>query len=141
MTITRMKALTAVLVGLGAALSAAPPSRASSVSAPAEDGEWVFRTYCASCHGTSAKGDGPLAASLRVAPADLTLLARRAHGKFDAEQVRKTIDGRQRVVPHGNSDMPVWGDAFRNSADGYSEEKVKTRIKALVDYLEKIQAK
>jgi hypothetical protein len=37
--------------------------------------------------------------------------------------------------------MPVWGDAFKRSGDGYSEEKVKARIDALVEHLRGIQAK
>jgi mono/diheme cytochrome c family protein len=141
MTITRVTSLGTALaaIGLAARLAAAPPAAAAAVTV--ESGDWLFKTYCASCHGPSGKGDGPLASSLRVAPADLTGLARRNKGKFDAEQVRKTIDGRQRVSPHGSSDMPVWGDAFKNSAEGYSEDRVKARVKALVDYLETIQAK
>jgi len=31
----------------------------------------LFRAYCASCHGTGGKGDGPMAASLKVKPAGL----------------------------------------------------------------------
>jgi hypothetical protein len=37
--------------------------------------------------------------------------------------------------------MPVWGDAFKHSREGYTEEAVKERIKALVMYLESIQVK
>jgi len=104
-----------------------------------ESGQALFRSYCASCHGTEAKGDGPIAASLRVVPADLTTLARRNHGRFDAEKVRKAIDGRAVVKTHGDSDMPVWGDAFKRAGEGYSEEKVKARIDALVEYLRTLQ--
>ncbi len=37
--------------------------------------------------------------------------------------------------------MPVWGDAFKRSSEGYSEAAVKARIKALVEYLEGLQVK
>jgi mono/diheme cytochrome c family protein len=104
-------------------------------------GDSVFRSYCGSCHGTSARGDGPLADALRVRPADLTLIARHGGGKFDAEKVYRIIDGRKTVKGHGGTDMPVWGDAFKQSADGYSEEAVKARIQAIVEYLESIQVK
>jgi mono/diheme cytochrome c family protein len=137
MAIRTMAGGTALGITL-AALLAAP---AASVSVTVESGDALFRTYCASCHGPGGKGDGPLAANLRTAPADLTRLARRAHGKFDAEKVRRAIDGRQRVPSHGTSDMPVWGDAFKNAAEGYSEERVKARIDALVDFLKTIQEK
>jgi mono/diheme cytochrome c family protein len=104
-----------------------------------ESGSALFRSYCASCHGTEAKGDGPLSANLRVAPADLTLIAKRNHGKFDAEKVHRAIDGRGPKEIHGGSDMPVWGDAFKRAAEGYSEAKVKERIDALVEYIATLQ--
>jgi len=118
--------------GTAVLAAAAPPARVESGSA-------LFRSYCASCHGTEAKGDGPLAGNLRVAPADLTGLARRNHGKFDAEKVRRAIDGRGPREIHGGSDMPVWGDAFKRAGEGYSEAKVKERIDALVDHLASLQ--
>jgi hypothetical protein len=34
--------------------------------------------------------------------------------------------------------MPVWGDAFRRTRDGLSEEAARARIDALVRYLEAI---
>ena len=104
-----------------------------------DTGSGLFKSYCASCHGTGAKGDGPLSANLRVAPADLTLLAKHNHGKFDTEKVRRAIDGRDAKQFHGGSDMPVWGDAFKRSGEGYSEAKVKERIDALADYIATLQ--
>jgi mono/diheme cytochrome c family protein len=106
-----------------------------------ESGESLFKTYCATCHGDGAKGDGRLAGQLRMRPADLTLMAKHEKGKFDAEKAARIIDGRNPVKGHGGADMPVWGDAFRNTSDRYNEEAVKTRIKALVDYLETLQEK
>jgi hypothetical protein len=35
--------------------------------------------------------------------------------------------------------MPVWGDAFKRSSDGYSEEAVKVRIERLVAHLRSLQ--
>jgi hypothetical protein len=37
--------------------------------------------------------------------------------------------------------MPVWGDAFKRSVEGYSEKAVKARIEAIVDYLRSLQVK
>jgi nucleotide-binding universal stress UspA family protein len=99
----------------------------------------VFRTYCATCHGASARGDGPLASSMIRKPANLTEIAKRNGGTFPSELVFKTIDGRQPVRGHGGPDMPVWGDAFSRSREAGDAERVKAVIKSLVDYLESIQ--
>ena len=37
--------------------------------------------------------------------------------------------------------MPVWGDAFKASQAGGTEDDVKARIDELVRYLETLQAK
>ncbi|HET7290932.1 MAG TPA: c-type cytochrome [Vicinamibacteria bacterium] len=105
-----------------------------------ESGDSLYRTYCATCHGASGKGDGVLASSLRVRPSDLTRLTKKDE-KFDAERVAKVIDGRQEVKGHGGSDMPQWGDAFKRSGEGYSEKAVKARIGALTTYIETLQVK
>jgi mono/diheme cytochrome c family protein len=129
-----------VTVSAVAAMSAAIALSADS-AVPRESGSALYGSYCASCHGREGKGDGPIAANLRTAPADLTLIAKRNHGKFDVEKVRAAIDGRGPKQVHGGSDMPVWGDAFKRSGDSYSEAAVKERIDALVDYLADIQEK
>ncbi len=104
-------------------------------------GAELFRTYCASCHGTAARGDGPLASSMNRKPADLTTIAKRNGGVFPSELVFRTIDGNQPVRGHGGPDMPVWGDAFARSRDGGDPARVKQWIESLVDYLESIQAR
>jgi nucleotide-binding universal stress UspA family protein len=101
----------------------------------------LYRTYCATCHGTSAKGDGPLASSMTRKPADLTEIAKRNGGQYPTELVFRTIDGRKPVRGHGGPDMPVWGDAFERSRDGGDPDRVKRMIQSLVDYLESIQAR
>ena len=102
-------------------------------------GAEVFRTYCATCHGDSARGDGPLAPSMKRKPANLTEIAKRNGGQFPSDLVFRTIDGRQPVRGHGGPDMPVWGDAFEKSREAGDAERVKTVIQSLVDYLESIQ--
>jgi mono/diheme cytochrome c family protein len=103
-------------------------------------GRELFTFYCASCHGRSAKGDGPTAAALKIAPPDLTLLARRAGGTYPRSSVEAFVTGTGRPVPaHGSGEMPVWGPIFR-SLDP-SEPRTKVRITNIVDYLESIQVK
>jgi mono/diheme cytochrome c family protein len=140
-----MAKLACVLAAL-TAVAIAAPSRASAQQTSeaflgGSDGSSIFTTYCASCHGREAKGDGPLADSLRMRPPDLTLLAKRNKGVFDADMVHRIIDGRQAVKGHGGPDMPVWGDAFKHSREGYSENAVKARIDSIVEHLKSIQAK
>jgi mono/diheme cytochrome c family protein len=130
MTRTSGVVTTLLLLGAGAAWADEPQATGSA----------IFRTYCASCHGPEAKGDGPIAQHLRTVPPDLTRLAQRNKGKFEADKIQRIIDGRDPVKGHGGPDMPVWGDAFKQTREGYSEEQVKARIAGLVEFLESIQS-
>lgn len=102
-------------------------------------GSDLFRTYCAVCHGLAARGDGPLAEQLKKRPPDLTQFAKQNGGTFPSDMVYRIIDGRLAMPGHGGKDMPIWGDAFKATHDGSSEESVKKRIEAIVQYLETIQ--
>jgi mono/diheme cytochrome c family protein len=103
-----------------------------------ESGAVLFRTYCASCHGSDARGVGPMTAQLRRVPPSLTSFALRNNGVFPGERVRRIIDGRD-IPSHGTFEMPVWGDAFRRTREGLTEEAAAARIDAIVRYLESIQ--
>ena len=105
---------------------------------PPDMGAQLFRTYCASCHGLTAHGDGPMAGRLRYAPPNLTNYSERNRGVFPSERVFRIIDGRD-VLSHGDHEMPVWGDAFRSEPDGLTADQVKARIDAIVGYLRAIQ--
>lgn len=132
--------IAAWLIGLIAATARGAAGQTLTQSPPERfEGAEMFGLYCATCHGTSAKGDGPLAAMLRKRPADLTLLARGNGGVFSAPMVFQIIDGRKPVAGHGGGDMPVWGDAFGKSADG--ADATVAKLTALVKYLETIQQK
>jgi mono/diheme cytochrome c family protein len=135
-TLFPLAGLFALLAGT---LFQAPPAAAAAAAAQAPEGIALFRTYCSSCHGTSATGDGPLATELRRPPADLTTIARRNQGVFPREQVYRTIDGRQPVRGHGGPGMPVWGDVFVRTTG--NEAVITARIEALVSYLEGLQAR
>jgi cytochrome c553 len=103
-------------------------------------GKEMFESYCASCHGKDAKGDGPAAGALKQQPADLTTLAKRNGGKFPADQVTTILRGQAKLVAHGDQDMPVWGPVFWRMSQGH-EEIVQMRVANLTKYLESLQEK
>lgn len=104
---------------------------------PDDPGSRLFRTHCASCHGVTGRGNGPLADQLQHVPPDLTKYTSRNGGVFPRERVYRIIDGRD-VASHGDREMPVWGDVFK-SGGAASPDDVKGRIDAIVRYLEGIQ--
>ncbi len=114
-------------------------------SLSAAKGKITYRVYCSNCHGEKARGDGSLAELLKVPPADLTRLAAANDGKFPMEEVRRAIDGREEVRGHGQSDMPIWGDAFQKTlqmvpSDEPPEARAERKILELAHYLRSIQA-
>ena len=117
---------------------AAGPQVVGPTAATAQ-GRTLYKTHCAVCHGTTGRGDGPLAFRLNVPPPDVTLFAAHNGDVFPSATVRRIIDGRQRVVGHGGPDMPIWGDAFTRSSTGKPGDSPDERIDALVRYLESIQ--
>ena len=103
-------------------------------------GKAMFTSYCAACHGPSGKGDGPAASELKVAPTDLTQLAKKNDGKFPADHVRSILDFGAKAPAHGSNDMPVWGTLF-HALDQNDPVKTTMRIQNLVDYIKMLQAK
>ena len=101
----------------------------------AADGKEMFAAYCAACHGKAAKGDGPAAAALKKAPADLTTLSARNKGDFPEVRVRRYIEGLDEVAAHGTREMPVWGPLFRD----LNRDTAALRIEALAGYLKSLQ--
>ncbi len=107
-------------------------------------GRQLFQKFCASCHGTQAKGDGPLSEALKPKPANLTRLSANHGGSFPFWQAYRTIDGRDHIPSHGTRGMPVFGIWFRIPDDEVSIEtewadQVRGRIWQLLSYLESIQ--
>ncbi len=118
----------------------------SAPVAQAEDlasyrGAQLFKRFCASCHGDAARGDGPVASFFKVSPPDLTRIARRHGGEFPAEQVRKIIDGRKVLAPHGTREMPVWGLEFyfANQDNPQRAKEADVLVDKLVEYLRSLQ--
>jgi mono/diheme cytochrome c family protein len=99
----------------------------------------LFRAHCAACHGLDAKGDGPVAASLKSKPADLTVLARSSGGVFPVARVRKVISGDEVTAAHGSREMPIWGPIFHQIEE--DQDFGNVRLQNLVKYLQSIQQK
>jgi len=109
------------------------PKLIASIQGPA-----LYKSYCASCHGLDGKGNGPMAKSLKVAPADLTHIAARNSGVFPLARVSRIIAGEGLTSGHGNSEMPVWGPIFsRVESD---QDLGRVRIDNLARYLRDVQS-
>lgn len=131
-----------ILVSLSTAVaSGAQVDVTASLINPPLAGQETFEFYCATCHGRDGAGNGPMAPSLRIPPADLTMLAARNRGQFSADLVRELIthENQTDAPVHGSSDMPVWGPIFRTLEP--SEQMVETRIQNLIDYVESLQTR
>jgi len=104
-------------------------------------GEQLYRRFCASCHGMSARGDGVVAEALNVDVPDLTLLARRNRDRYPAARVSEIVDGRVVLGAHGTRTMPVWGQEFwiESGADSQAEYTTRAIIERLVNYLRTLQ--
>lgn len=114
------------------------PAIAAAQALPSDSraGSSLFRRYCAACHGVDAHGDGPVSVWLVSRPPDLTAIAARNGGVFDADAVARHIDGREEVAAHGLREMPVWGDRFLHQNKAGMRD---VRIEILVAYLKSLQ--
>src|SRR5207244_2874861 len=100
----------------------------------------LYRSYCAACHGTDGKGDGPMAKWLKTAPADLTGIAARNGGTYPLPRVRGVISGETEIATgHGLRQMPVWGPIFSQVASDRDFGKV--RVDNLARYIGQLQKK
>jgi mono/diheme cytochrome c family protein len=111
-------------------------------------GKREYEANCASCHGLTGKGDGPISGWSEVGVSNLTLLAKRNNGAFPFVRVYEFIDGTRVVKPHGTREMPIWGFDYKVKGAEYymevpydPETYVRARILALTEYVYRLQAK
>jgi mono/diheme cytochrome c family protein len=105
-------------------------------------GEQLYRSHCATCHGTSGKGNGPAASALKTPPPDLTLLAKNNDGKFPDLKVVHVLESGTDLTAHGSKDMPIWGPIFRSMGPAAAGGQVgHLREVNLTEYLKSIQEK
>lgn len=132
-----------VLLGLCLALQLGP----ASAQERRDLGQREYVNSCASCHGGSGKGDGPLARHLVTPSSDLTTISRRNGGIFPSRRLAEAIDGRRsaEISPHGSREMPVRGQVYRSraaqaGATPLDEEWcARGRLLALLNYLARLQ--
>jgi mono/diheme cytochrome c family protein len=131
----------AVLLGLATVLLNSQTIKKTTVTptSPAS-GQQMFSEYCAVCHGTEGRGDGPAATALKKRPADLTMMTTKNNGKFPDTKIYAAIRGDVDLPAHGSKDMPVWGNVFNSMSRGSSSE-VQMRIANLTRYVEGLQTR
>jgi len=140
-----------ILVCLLATLSASQPqSSANEQSVPGKklkivhianvdptSGAQMYQSYCASCHGTQGKGNGPAVEFLKTPPPDLTRLSLINGGEYPEARVL----ARLRRSPHSGSEasltMPDWDRLFRSLHSGQSQ--VNLREYNLTTYIQSLQ--
>lgn len=110
-------------------------------------GQIEYNQACASCHGVSGKGDGPVSAYMSKPVPDLTQIRVRNDGVFPFQDLLEMVDGRlseRQPGPHG-TEMPVWGEryAFGSGVDDPVEAEINTlgRMTSLIYYLHNLQEK
>lgn len=139
----RLSYVLLLLAPVSFAMGQDQPPQIKKVPAPATSpasGKQMFNAYCASCHGVNGKGDGPAAAALKTAPADLTILAQSNGGKFPSMKVSSVLNGTADLTAHGSKEMPVWGPIFFHMGGGSSGQQ-QQRVVNLTKYVESLQAK
>jgi len=108
-------------------LFAVPPIAVSANPLTAYEGRGLYVSYCQLCHGTSGKGDGPLAKAMKISQVDLTTTVRARSDTFLKRIIsgkgRQTITGRDRHNLLSEA-MPGWKDIFSES-----------QLKSLIAYL------
>ena len=125
------------LVLVGAVVASQP---GWAVDTPAKT---AYLKYCGACHGEGGKGDGVVSQFFRPKPTDLTQIAKNNGGQFPAMHMMQAIDGTKTIRAHGDPEMPVWGEIFRDDANAGFERRanVQGRAMLITDYIRSIQEK
>lgn len=119
---------------------------ASTLPAAAQSGKQDYEKYCADCHGSGGRGNGPAlqAIPMNPPPSDLTQLAKKNGGKFPFDEVVDIIDGRKNIPSHERLQMPFLGTTLQKPSEEFTPEsdaEVKKRIESMARYVESLQQK
>jgi mono/diheme cytochrome c family protein len=108
---------------------------------PASSGQEMYSQYCAACHGTEGRGNGPAAKGLKVHPTNLTMLAATNNGKFPANTVVTVLRYGAEFPEHVRKEMPVWGPVFRSMSTSNTTSEEQQRISNITRYLDTLQVR
>ena len=143
----RLVCTVALMVILSAAIFGCSARRLTSSALDAPGPEALamarddYRQACAPCHGLDARGQGPVAPSLKTPPTDLTLLAAHHDGAFPADDVVAVIAGEREISAHGSRMMPIWSQRLGPSSGATAVASIHTRrrLEMLAHYLATLQ--
>jgi high-affinity iron transporter len=95
-----------LLAGAAMATVASYVAAQDSTSAQADPGKAVFESYCAACHGTAGKGDGPAGTGLQPPPRNFTT----GGFKYGAD-----LASVEHTISNGvtGTAMPAWGSILK----------------------------
>jgi mono/diheme cytochrome c family protein len=132
----------AVAVGIGYADQSKSNVVVPVKKTQANDGKQMYMSYCAPCHGSDGKGNGPVAPALKSQPTNLTFLSRDNGGKYPEMHVQAVLQFGSENSSHGTAQMPVWGPVLVKMDPNSTQGNLSTlRINNLSKYLESLQAK
>jgi mono/diheme cytochrome c family protein len=105
------------------------------------EGAWLYPTHCAACHGAEGHGDGKLASTLPVPPADLTAGHLWMHS--DGDLFHWLTDGIK--APRGGQAMPGFGKVLSEDErwaliDYVRAHNAGTMMQTMGDWMPPVQA-
>lgn len=136
-----IRVVLATLAAYGVAAAFGASMALAEATGDVAQGKQLFMKYCATCHGPGATGDGVAASTFKNKPANLTLLAKNAGGKFPTMMVVNIVKGDAPIAAHGQREMPVWGEIIGRPLDTgmYKQDDVDLKILSITTYLKSIQ--
>jgi mono/diheme cytochrome c family protein len=134
--------LLAMTSGIALMGQAVPASQKTLKKVPitqsnAASGQQLYKDYCAACHGSAGKGDGPVVEFLKVPPPDFTTMAKRNNGEFPAVHFSAVLRLGVDSHSHGTPDMPIWGPLFRSR--DLNKDQSQLTIYNLTSYVKSMQ--
>jgi len=107
----------------------------------ANNGQQMYTSYCAPCHGVDGRGGGPKAQALTYAPTDLTQLSRNNNGVYPALHVSSVLKFGLENSGAGSKEMPHWHAVLVEMDNNKGPlDPSALRISNIVRYVETLQA-